>query len=79
MTARHMSDPYKKGISGSREYPSRFQRDHVSWRSLSLLTLPCDDWFSKFSAIRTIEVTELSRCVRNKVLKNMWVCEVCLR
>ena len=62
-----------------REYPSGFQRGHVSWTSLSLLTLPCDDWFSKFSAIRTIGVTELSRCLRNKILKNVWVCEACLR
>jgi hypothetical protein len=80
MTTRHISDPYEEGISRSREYhPPGFQSDHVSWRSWSLLTLPCDDWFSKFSAIWTIGVTELSRCLRIKIVKNVWVCEACLR
>jgi hypothetical protein len=79
MTARHISDPYEEGIYRSLEYSSGFQRDRVSWRSLSLLTFPGDDWFSEFSAIRTIGVKEFSRCLRNKILKNVWVCEVCLR
>jgi hypothetical protein len=60
MTAKHISDPYDEGFSGSREFPLGFQRDHVAWRSVSLLTLPCNDWFSKCSAIRTTGVTELS-------------------
>jgi hypothetical protein len=81
LVMKHISDPYDEGISRSREFPLGFQRDRVPWRSLSLLTLPCDDWFSKCSAIRTIGVTELSLCLCNKKLRFRMCgfCEACLR